>query len=182
MTPISGAALWQKLAEAGIVEGDAPPPADGASPWYVRTMLGIAGWIGALFLLGFVGAAMAVVFDSAGAALVVGALCCTGASFIFRSRNDVALQFGLAISLAGQVMMIFGLGDILDAGGAVVPLLIAAFLPSASWVAVPVAVSMLGALGAIVAGVIDGSPVRWALVLSLGGVLMTVVGYQLQIA
>lgn len=66
--------------------------------------------------------------------------------------------------------------------GALVPLLIAAFLPAASWVAVPVAVSMLGALGAIVAGVIDGSRVRWALVLSLGGVLMTAVGYQLQIA
>lgn len=66
--------------------------------------------------------------------------------------------------------------------GALAPLLTAAFLPSTSWIAVPVAIAMLAALGAIVAGVIDGSPVRWALVLSLGGVLMTVVGYQLQIA
>ena len=50
-----------------------PEPEPPASPWYVRAMLGIAGWIGALFLLGFVGAAFSLLVDMPGAALVVGA-------------------------------------------------------------------------------------------------------------
>jgi len=90
-------------------------------------MLGIAGWIGALFLLAFVGAALASVFDSAGASLVVGALCCGAAYLIFSKlgRNDVAVQFGLAVSLAGQVMMIFGIGETLERSAEGVPFLLA---------------------------------------------------------
>lgn len=66
--------------------------------------------------------------------------------------------------------------------GALVPLLTAALVPGASWVAVPVAIGMLSALGAAVAGVIDGAPLRWSLVLALGGLAMTGIGYELRIA
>ena len=48
--------LWQQLQQQGLVTGDMPPLSNVNSPWYVRVMLGVAGWIGALFLLGFVGA------------------------------------------------------------------------------------------------------------------------------
>ena len=127
MSRVSGDVLWRRLSDAGVVQGD-PPPADAAaSPWYIRTMLGIAGWIGALFLLAFIGAALASVFDSSGAALVVGAFCCGAAYLIFSKlgRNDVAMQFGLAVSLAGQVMIIFGLGDALERSAEGVPFLLA---------------------------------------------------------
>ncbi len=66
--------------------------------------------------------------------------------------------------------------------GALVPLLTAALVPSASWVAIPVAIAMLAALGAVVARAIDGAPLLWALVLAVGGAAMTGVGYELQIA
>ena len=66
--------------------------------------------------------------------------------------------------------------------GALIPLLIAAFIPSASWIAVPIAIAMLAALGAIVARVIDGAVLRWSIVLAAGGVLMTGIGYELKIA
>ena len=44
---------------------------------------------------------------------LVGAVCCAAAYAIFRvaGRNDLAAQFGLAVSLAGQVMFVFGLRE-----------------------------------------------------------------------
>jgi hypothetical protein len=76
-------------------------------------MLGVAGWIGALFLLGFVGVGLAFVFRNEAAALLVGAVCCAAAYVVFKrvGRNELALQFGLAVSLAGQVMFIYGLSE-----------------------------------------------------------------------
>ena len=111
--------LWQKLGAAGLVQGEVPAAADTPAPWYVRVMLGIAGWLGAMFLLGFVGAGLAFVFRSEAAALVVGALCCGAAYMIFRvgKRNDLAAQFGLAVSLAGQVMFAYGLHEGLTGDG-----------------------------------------------------------------
>lgn len=105
--------LWRRLAEAGLVQGDVPAAADARAPWFVRAMLGVAGWIGAMFFLGFVGVGLAFVFRSGGAALGVGALCCAAAYIIFRryGRHDLATQFGLAVSIAGQSMFIFGLNE-----------------------------------------------------------------------
>ena len=63
------AALWQKLADSGIVQGE-PPQASARASWPVRVMLGIAGWIGALCLLVFAGLAFEAIFRNAAAALV----------------------------------------------------------------------------------------------------------------
>jgi hypothetical protein len=109
----SRAALWQRLVDAGLVSGPLPDRTEPASPWFVRIMLGVAGWIGALFLLGFVGVGLAFVFRSEATALFVGALCCAAAYAVFAraGRNELALQFGLAVSFAGQVMFIYGLHE-----------------------------------------------------------------------
>jgi hypothetical protein len=108
-------AAWQRLREASLVEGEIPPPGAHASPWYVRAMLGIAAWIGAWFLLGFVALGLAVVVRSATVAIVVGALCCAAAFAIFRAarENVFFTQFALVVSLAGQGLLIFGIaGDV----------------------------------------------------------------------
>lgn len=99
--------LWGRLRDGGLVEGDMPPAGDALVPWYVRVMLGIAGWIGSMFLLSFVGAAFAMLMTSSGAAFVLGASACAVAIFIFRSvpKNDFVAQFALATSFAGQMMM-----------------------------------------------------------------------------
>lgn len=109
MTALTRDALWAKLQGAGLAEGAMPEAGDARAPWFVRLMLGIAGWIGAFFLLGFVGAALAFLVQSAGSAFVVGAGACAGAVFIFRvaPKNDFIAQFGLAVSLAGQVLMTY---------------------------------------------------------------------------
>jgi len=72
-------ALWLRLREAGLVEGEAPPPGAAPTPWFVRAMLGVAGWIGAVFLLLFVGLAFESVVDSAAASFVVGLAACAAA-------------------------------------------------------------------------------------------------------
>lgn len=96
--------LWKQLQGAGLVAEEMP--AGVASPWYIRVMLGIVGWIGALFLLGFIGAGFAMVMRNSGAAAVVAFFCCCGAYAVFRmaSKNDFASQFGLATGLVGQTL------------------------------------------------------------------------------
>lgn len=102
--------LWARLRNGGLVEGEMPAAGDARAPWFVRVMLGIAGWIGALFLLAFVGAGLAWVMEGSGAAFVVGAGACAAAMAIFRAvpKNDFVAQFGLAVSLAGQALMVHG--------------------------------------------------------------------------
>jgi hypothetical protein len=118
MTGADAATLWARLKQAGLVAGEAPVASGSVTPWYVRAMLGIAGWIGALFLLGFVGAGFAFVMKSAFAALFVGALMCAGATVLYRARasGDFANQFAFAVSLAGQALIVIGVGKVLGTG------------------------------------------------------------------
>ena len=116
MNALARDVLWERLRSRALVEGDMPSPGDARVPWYVRVMLGIAGWIGAMFLLGFVAAAFAFLLKSSGAAFVVGAGGCAAAVFIFRAapKSDFVAQFGLATSLAGQMMMGFAAAQWFD--------------------------------------------------------------------
>lgn len=111
-------ALWLRLREAGFVAGE-PPPAEPGTPWFVRLMLGIAGWLGAIFLLVFVGIAFAALMRSATAGIAIGAAVCTAAVFLFRlrARGDLVNQFAFAISLAGQGLMMIGFANAFERGG-----------------------------------------------------------------
>lgn len=110
---MTAADLWASLAADGVVDGAMPEPGPAGSPWFVRLMLGIAGWIGALFLLAFVGSALTSVMERPAPAIIVGATCCAGALALFRRQDGNALtdQFALALSLAGQGLLIVGLGQ-----------------------------------------------------------------------
>lgn len=108
--------LWQRLRQAELVTGGLPAEAGSEAPWSVRVMLGVAGWIGSLFLLGFVGVGFAFVMENAAAAFVVGTLASGGALVLFcrRGDSDFFVQFGLAIGLAGQMLLIYGLYKLLE--------------------------------------------------------------------
>ena len=110
MTALRREDLWAKLRVAGLVAGELPAAGEARAPWFVRLMLGIAGWIGAVFLLGFVGVGFVFVMESSIASFVVGAGACALSVVIFRAarKNDFVAQFGLAVSLAGQALMVFG--------------------------------------------------------------------------
>ena len=111
MKQSSHAILWQTLLSNGLVSGEEPEVNDDASPWYVRTMLGIAGWIGALILLGALFGGFALLMDSSLAAGVLGAGTCLVAVVIYRvtKQNDFAEQFAFAVSLAGQALLVYSI-------------------------------------------------------------------------
>lgn len=112
MSALPGDALWRRLREAGIAQGELPPQ-EAQAPWFVRLMLGVAGWIGALFLFGFFGVALQELLRSTAARLFLGALLCGGAAIVFRSgrQGELVSQFGFAVSLAGQALLASGLGE-----------------------------------------------------------------------
>src|SRR5690606_863952 len=111
MSAMTRVDLWERLRSAGLVASEMPPGGGARAPWYVRVMLGAAGWIGAMFLLSFVGVGLSVVVRNAGAAWIVGAAACAGAMFLFRRQpqHDFVSQFALAVSLAGQSLMAFAM-------------------------------------------------------------------------
>jgi uncharacterized membrane protein len=162
MTALDRQGLWARLREAGLAQGDAPAPSAARAPWFVRVMLGIAGWIGALFLLGFVGVGFAFVMRNAAVSIAVGALVCAGAALLFRARaqGDFMNQFGLAVSLAGQALMGMGLLRLFGYSSTAAALAIAlqqallfALVPNfvhrvwTSWTAAFAVVYVLGKLG-----------------------------------
>ncbi len=103
-------ALWKQLHSAGIVTGELPTTCEPPSPWYVRLMLGVSGWIAALFLLGFVAVGLEFIVENEAASIITGGGMLVGAYVIFgAARNDFFEQFGLALSFAGQALMLFGL-------------------------------------------------------------------------
>jgi hypothetical protein len=125
---MTAAELWERLRAGAMVEGEMPEPELAASPWYVRAMLGIAGWIGALFMIAFVGAAFFFIMSNAAFAAIAGAACCAGAYALFRAfeGNDFAEQFGLAVSLVGQILLAVGFAQFLDMEGPLFYLAVAA--------------------------------------------------------
>lgn len=106
-------ALWNGLHSAGLMKGDLPPEETSESPWFIRLMLGVAGWFAALFLLGFFILAFEI-FKSEDASLFIGMLLCVAAVFISRATEfeDFGQQFGFALSLTGQALILIGLADI----------------------------------------------------------------------
>jgi hypothetical protein len=108
------AELWRRLQHAGLVQGELPETDSDRSPWFVRVMLGVAGWFGAICLLFFVGLGLKFIIESSSASLVAGVVACAVAAVLFSKfpENDFAGQFGLAVSMAGQVLILFGLATL----------------------------------------------------------------------
>jgi hypothetical protein len=100
--------LWETLRGAGLVAGAAPADTQPATAWYVNVMLGVTGWIAALLLIGFFGVALEAVFRSSGVAFAVGGALLVAAYSILRIAGTGAFvsQMGLAVSLAGQALVV----------------------------------------------------------------------------
>ncbi len=119
--------LWQRLVDQQIASG--PLPAlDASTPWYVRTILCFAGWLAALFVLGVLGMSFAAFFDRPVGCLLVGLalIGCATASFRVGRRNELMAQFGLALSLAGQALVVYGFTHMSSGNVRVIAMLVAA--------------------------------------------------------
>lgn len=77
--------------------------------------LAFSGWLAALFLLGFIGLALEFVFRNSTAAFVLGGLMVGGAYAVLRlPKNEFLEHLTLAVSLAGQCLIIYAIFDSLD--------------------------------------------------------------------
>lgn len=113
---MSGAnSVWRRLERAGLVAGEAPEVPEADSPWFVKLLLALSGWLASLFLLGALALTLGDVFDSAGASFVTGALFIALAVFaLHKIHNDFFEHSALALSLAGQGLVGVGLFHLLE--------------------------------------------------------------------
>lgn len=110
-------ALWESLSEAGQVSGDYPAQ-DAPSPWYIKLLLACSGWLAAVFLLGFFALGLEDLLRNETVALVIGAALLVGSWLLLRAQavNLFASHLALAMSLAGQALMLWPMPEWLGEG------------------------------------------------------------------
>jgi len=81
-------------------------------PWFVRAMVGFGAWLASLMLVGFV-ATLGLAAE--GGYVILGAILAAGSIYLRRySDNDFYVQCALAVSLAGQLMFVLGLAQLVE--------------------------------------------------------------------
>lgn len=109
---------WQRLLAANLVEGEAP--LDEQPHWSSRFLLGMVGWLAALFLLFFLFLAFEEFTREANHALAMGAVLMVAALGLNRGArrsaksSDLGDQFVLALALAADAWLLYGLLDRID--------------------------------------------------------------------
>lgn len=107
-----GESIWNLLLEADLVQGLEPESKQLESPWYIKVLLAISGWLAALFLLGFLGVGFELIFRNAAASLIVGSILIGVAFALLRMpKNEFYEHVALAISLAGQGLIAWAIFD-----------------------------------------------------------------------
>jgi hypothetical protein len=122
-TQTIGDVLSQLVAEGYIDELPENPPfnSDDDTPAYIKALLGLGGWIAALFFFVFVGWCLTITLLSSSGELTSGIiLCIFGVAFIGgtvylhgRSKNVFFSQVALATHVAGQLLFMVGLSMVL---------------------------------------------------------------------
>lgn len=108
-------AIWQRLDQAQLVHGEMPLSDPAYRPWYAIVLLGIGGWLAAFQVLGIIGLTLQVAADNGVVLVIAGAVLCGTAVALTRLWHNVfAEQFSLALSLAGQATLLFGLFPFFD--------------------------------------------------------------------
>lgn len=106
-------ALWRDFETRHWVRGD-PPAHEPPTPWFVRILLGVAGWLASLFLLGFMGLGLEDLLDEPAGAIITGLILCAATAALMRLRRQHVFlgQMTYAFSLAGQACVILGAAQI----------------------------------------------------------------------
>jgi uncharacterized protein DUF4401 len=106
-----------------------------ATPWFVRVLVGLGAWLSALFVLGGI-----MVFAGADHGYVVmGALALVAGVALLRLESGEFLrQLGLSCSLAGQLAVGIGLGDMMRDATALAAVVLPSELALAALVRYPV--------------------------------------------
>lgn len=117
--------VWAMLHEAGLAQGSAPE-AKLEAPWFVKVLLAFSGWLAAVFLLVSIGMGLRFVFENTAAATIFGGLMIGGAFAVLRGpRNEFLEHLALAVSLAGQALVVFAIVQYFDGNETVIWALLA---------------------------------------------------------
>lgn len=106
--------VWETLLSKQLVAGE-KPTLELASPWYIKLLLSVSGWFGALFLVIFTGGTLGLIFGvdveryPSILALIGGGLIFFAYSMFKEKQSDFLEHFILALSIAGQAMIMFSL-------------------------------------------------------------------------
>lgn len=107
-------AIWDTLSSKGLVEGERPELVL-ATPWYIKLLLSLSGWFGALFLVVFIGGTLSQIVGMnierhpSILAFVGGGLIFFAYTMFKKKQSDFSEHFILALSIAGQAMILFSL-------------------------------------------------------------------------
>ncbi len=102
--------VWNALNQANLVSGEKPGRVMISTPWYIKTLLAMAGWFAALFLLAFLAATFNQLLESALADLIIGSgLILSAYQLLKKQHTEFIEHLGLALSFAGQALVIFAI-------------------------------------------------------------------------
>ncbi len=112
--------LTTELVRRGVLPADAAPPPQAAPaerPWFIGFVLGVSGWLAGIFGIVFVG----LIFrpDSTPEFAFI-SLVLLGAAYglyVIDSENAFLDQLALALSIAGQIMAVVAIENIVDSKG-----------------------------------------------------------------
>lgn len=110
--------LWSELKATGIVDSERPKDVE-TPPWFILLMQGFAGWLAALFLLGFFEFLFSRLFFNGhlGRLLFLGFGCCAVAyALLNKFASQFFVQLSLAIHLCGQTLIALGLFELFESG------------------------------------------------------------------
>jgi len=101
--------LFESLHRDGHVASPSPPKivfAETSNPWYTRVLMGIMGWLGGFFVLGFFGAIIGNLFENGVILVIVATGLFAGSFAMYRAmpKSDFGTQFALAASICAQVV------------------------------------------------------------------------------
>jgi len=105
--------LWQRLLEHGVVSEAIPAEEIGGSPWYVKFLLGLGGWVAAIFMFGFIVLSLELVINDTAIAALLGLVMMAIAYKLLslKGEHEFVGQLLLATSFAGQGLLVFSLLD-----------------------------------------------------------------------
>jgi hypothetical protein len=102
--------LWAVLAQHHLITGEEPLSKELSSPWYIKLLLAISGWLAAAFLIGFLGVGFSRILDSIPSSFMLSIFLLGVAYMILhQDKNDFLEHLGLAVSLAAQVILVITL-------------------------------------------------------------------------
>lgn len=128
----NSSALWQQLQQAGLVTGDLPiQPAQPQPAFVLRLLLGVSGWVSALFFTAFITVLFINLLTDDSSFWLVGLGLCVLSIGLSRMVKIPLLmqQFIFSCSLAGQAQIIFGVWQISASSQVCAVLLLAIQIP-----------------------------------------------------